>query len=268
MVIKIGARPVSPKVEKSPIAISKTYVPPEPPPPPKPVDLTGTTLEVFNVDQGTDEWHEVRRGIVTASVMHALVSSSTLHVSKGETAKSIHRLLAAERITNFTEPTATSRDMERGNLDEPYARDLYSETHASARTAGFMVRTFDGFKIGYSPDGLVGDDGLIEIKSRAQKKHLEVVLHEDDVPAENMAQMQTGIMVMGRAWCDYVDYTGGMALYVKRVYPDPAWQQAIIEAAKLFEASATEMISDYLEATKDAPIAERIDHYMDLEIKF
>lgn len=267
MIIKTGARAATPKVERPPVAISKTYVPPEPPPRPELVDLTGTTLEVIEVDQGTEEWHAARRGIVTASVMGALISSTTLHVSTGETAKSIHRLLAAERITNFTEPTGMSRDMERGNLDEPYARDLYSETHAPAVTAGFMIRTFDGFRIGYSPDGLVGDSGLIEIKSRAQKKHLEVVL-ADEVPAENMAQMQTGMLVSGRKWCDYVDYTGGMALWVKRVYPDPAWQQAIIEAAKLFEANATQMISDYLEATKDAPIAERIDHYMDLEIKF
>ncbi|NKG22239.1 lambda exonuclease family protein [Paeniglutamicibacter terrestris] len=263
--IKTGARKETPKQETPPVAISKTYVPPENPARAEPVDLTGTTLEVFNVDQGTEEWHAVRRGIVTASVMHALISSTTLNVSTGETAKSIHRLLAAERITNYTEPTATSRDMERGNLDEPYARDLYSETHAPAATAGFMIRTFAGFQIGYSPDGLVGDDGLIEIKSRAQKKHVEVVLAEDDVPAENMAQMQTGILVMGRKWCDYVDYTGGMALYVKRVFPDPAWQQAIIEAAKLFEASATQMISDYLEETKDAPIAERIDHFEEME---
>ena len=185
---------------------------------------------------------------------------------ESETARSLILTLAAERITGYVEPMTMSRDMERGTLDEPFARDKYAEHYAPVTELGFMVREFDGCRIGYSPDGLVADDGLIEIKSRKQKVHLKTVL-ADEVPAENMAQIQTGLLVSGRDWCDYVSYSGGMKLYVKRVYPNPAWHTAILEAAQAFETAATQMIDTYLTRTADAPMTERIDHYLDLELK-
>jgi len=157
--------------------------------------------------------------------------------------------------------------MERGTLDEPFARELYSEHHAPVTEIGFMVLNRDDwhFKIGYSPDGLVGDDGLIEIKSRAQKKHLATIL-ADEVPAENMAQCQTGLLVSGRKWLDYVSYCGGMPLWTKRVYPDPRWHEAIIEAVELFEANAAEIIARYTAAVNGLPSTERIEHFAEMEI--
>jgi len=182
-----------------------------------------------------------------------------------ETALGLIMTLAAERITGFVEPTLQSRAMERGQLDEPYARDAYSTHHARVTELGFMVRDFDGFKIGYSPDGLVGEDGLIEIKSRTQKIQLKTVL-ADEVPGENMAQLQTGSLVSGRPWIDYTSYCGGMKLWTKRVYPDPAWHAAIIDAANQAETIITNMVSDYLETTADMPDTERIDHFAEIVI--
>jgi hypothetical protein len=153
--------------------------------------------------------------------------------------------------------------MERGTLDEPYARDKYAEHHAPVTELGFMVRDDWGFRIGYSPDGLVGDDGLIEIKSRRQKKHLATIL-ADEVPLENMAQCQTGLLVSGRDWIDYVSYCGGMPLYVKRLLPDPKWQAAILEAVASFEDNAALMIANYQDSVAGLPPTERINHYEDL----
>jgi hypothetical protein len=255
------------------------------------------TLQIFkDLEQGTDEWLAERCGIVTASVVGHLVASrqpsaieadcpdcgaaaadpctgkrspgplKTLHSARAAAARELDRMtLAAERITGHVEPVPTSRAMERGTMDEPYARDAYSEHHAPVTELGFMVRQFDGFKIGYSPDGLVGEDGLIEIKSRAQKAHLKTVL-ADEVPAENMAQLQAGLLVSGRAWIDYTSYCGGMRLWRKRVYPDPAWQTAIIAAVEQFEKTASEMVSTYLAATEGLPETERIDHFPEMEI--
>lgn len=183
-----------------------------------------------------------------------------------ETALGLILTLAAERITGHVEPVQVSRAMERGTLDEPYARDVYSQHHARVTELGFMVRDFEGFQIGYSPDGLVGEDGLIEIKSRVQKIHLKTVL-ADEVPGENMAQLQTGLLVSGREWIDYTSYCGGMKLWTKRVYPDPAWQAGILHAAAQLEKTAADMVSDYLDATADMPMTERIDHYLELELK-
>ncbi|AYR00938.1 exonuclease [Arthrobacter phage Hestia] len=185
--------------------------------------------------------------------------------NNSETALGLTMTLAAERITGHVEPVQPSRAMERGTLDEPYARDAYSEHHAPVKELGFMVRDFDGFQIGFSPDGLVGEDGLIEIKSRSQKTQLKTVL-ANEVPAENMAQIQAGLLVSGRAWCDYVSYSGGMKLWTKRVYPDPAWHAAIIHAVAQFEKAAADMVSTYLDATADMPMTERIDHFPEIEI--
>ena len=184
-----------------------------------------------------------------------------------ETALGLIMTLAAERITGHVEPIQTSRAMERGTLDEPYARDAYSTHYAKVNELGFMVREFDGFRIGYSPDGLVGDNALIEIKSRNQKTQLKTVL-ADEVPGENMAQLQTGLLVSGRAWIDYVSYSGGMKLWTKRVDPDPNWGYAIMQAADQAETIISNMVSDYLEATAGMPDTERIDHYAELELTF
>ena len=226
------------------------------------------TLQIFKeLEQGTDEWLAERCGIVTASVAGQLVTP-TLKTANNDTSRGLTMTLAAERITGHVEPIQPSRAMERGTLDEPYARDAYAEHKGWAvDQIGFMVRQFDGFKIGFSPDGLVGDDGVIEIKSRAQKIQLKTVL-ADQVPAENLAQIQCGLLVSGREWCDYVSYSGGMKLWTKRVYPDAAWHEAIFAAVKQFEADATEAVSTYLAATADMPDTERIDHFAEPEFTF
>ena len=167
--------------------------------------------------------------------------------------------LAAERITGWTEHVYVNAAMERGNMDEPLARDLYSATYAPATELGFMVRDDWGFSIGYSPDGLVGDDGLIEVKSRAPKKHLATIL-ADEVPAENMAQVQCGLLVSGRSWCDYLSYCGGMPRSPKPVHPDPAWFGAIIAAVTNFEAAVADITNTYTERVAGLPATERIDY--------
>ena len=186
----------------------------------------------------------------------------------GDTAEMLSKTLIAERITGHVEPAPTSRAMERGNLDEPYARLAYEErTGTSVDEIGFMTEDKHGYILGYSPDGLVGDDGLLEIKSRTQRIQLQTIL-ADEVPAGNLAQLQHGLLVSGRAWIDYVSYCGGMPLYVKRVYPDPEWHEAILAAVKLFEDKATSIISRYLEATAGQPNTERIDHFPETELVF
>ena len=186
-------------------------------------------------------------------------------VSSTDYSRALTLTLVAERITGYVEPVQESRDMLRGTLDEPYARDVYSERYAPAHEVGFMVRDFGWGRIGYSPDGLVGNDGLIEIKSPRQKKHLATIL-ADEVPAEHMAQIQTGLLVSGREWLDFMSYNGGMPPYVKRVHPDPLWQAAILEAARAFENTAAVMIGNYRLATAGQEPTERINHFPDIEI--
>ncbi len=146
--------------------------------------------------------------------------------------------------------------MLRGTLDEPRARELYSEHYAEATEVGFLVRDDWGFQIGYSPDGLVGDDGLIEVKSPRAKTHLRTIL-ADDAPAQHMAQLQAGLLVSGRQWVDFISYSGGMPMWHKRVLPDQRWFDAIVAAVAQFEKTAEQMISDYLTAVDGLPQTER-----------
>ncbi len=212
-----------------------------------------------------------RKGGVPIKTMHPTRKApddapDVLEVATTETAEKLTAHLAAERITGRVEETFTSRDMERGQLDEPYARDAYVEHYAPVTELGFMVREEDdwGFKIGCSPDGLVAEDGAIEIKSRLQKIQLLTIL-SGEVPTENMAQCQTVLLVSGRDWLDYVSYRGGMPLYPIRVEPDPRWQEAIVAAVRVCEENIAKMIAVYEAAVEGLPQTEYIDHFPALE---
>jgi hypothetical protein len=215
--------------------------------------------------QGSPEWHEARRGIITASVIGQFITPRTIKPAANEKTRAIAYQLVAERITGVVEERFVSSAMERGHFIEPIARDLYSQHYAEATEVGFMVRDDWGFKIGYSPDGIVGDDGLIEIKDHLPKLHLAIIL-ANEVPPEHIAQCQTGLLISGRAWIDYISFSGGMPLFKKRMLPDPQWQAAIVEAATQFEKSATDMIVGYELATIHMPETERVDMYADIEM--
>lgn len=179
-----------------------------------------------------------------------------LTVADTDDARGLTAALVAERITGHVEDSRMTADMWRGVEDEPRAREFYQEHHAPVREIGLLVRDDWGFPIGCSPDGLVGDDGMIEIKSRLQRHQLLTVL-DDGIPAANMAQLQAALLVSGRAWIDYVSFCGGMPLYVKRVTPDPRWHAAIIAAVEAFEASAADMTKRYHAATDGLPLTSR-----------
>ena len=224
------------------------------------------SLHVYDqIEQGSEEWHAARRGIITASVVGQFITPKTIKVAANDKTRAMAYQLIAERITGHTEDTYVSRDMEAGHFIEPLARDLYSEHYAPATEVGFMVRDDWGFKIGYSPDGIVGDDGLIEIKRRFAKFHLQTIL-SDEVPLEHMAQCQTGLIVSGRKWIDFISYCGGMPLCVKRVLPDRLWREAILKAVLDFEESAEIMIDAYHAATLGMPATERVEQFQEIEI--
>lgn len=223
------------------------------------------TLTTYpDITQGTPDWDDARRGMVTASAVSALLTS-TGKVASNDTARTLTALLVAERITGHTDPTYLSDDMVRGLMDEPRATAKYAEHYAPVTEMGFMTRGIDGYEIGYSPDGLVGDDGLIEIKSRRQKKHLRTIL-DDAVPSENVAQIQCALLVSGRDWCDYISYCGGMPMWTKRVLPDPVWHVAIVEAVAAFEENAALMLATYAERTANLPATDRATDYEEMVI--
>jgi phage FluMu protein Com len=178
-------------------------------------------------------------------------------VADNDTSRGLTNTLAVERITGWTEETPMTSDMWRGVEHEPFARDKYAEHYAPVTEVGFLIREDDGWRLGYSPDGLVGDDGLLEIKCPRAKTHLSTIL-ADEVPAYYMAQLQAGLLVSGRKWIDFVSFVAGMPLYRKRIEPDPAWFAAITGACIAFEANVTRIVADYEKRVAGMPMTERI----------
>lgn len=219
-----------------------------------------------DLEQGTEEWLEARRGILTASTIGKLITPKTMKVATNDTARALIRALTAERITGHIEPVFVTADMEFGQMIEPIARQMYAEwQNVEVREVGFITREIDGHTLGYSPDGLVGDDGLIEIKSRRQHIQLDTIL-TGKVPAANMAQIQTGLLVTGREWCDYLSFCPQMPLYRIRVEPQKLWQDAIREALATFEVVASGYIASYEHDTDGLPVAEAISMYPEIEL--
>lgn len=214
--------------------------------------------------QGSDEWLAARCGLLTASEMK-LILTPTLKVASNDKERAHLYELLAQRISRFVEPSYIGDDMLRGMEDEIEARALYAEHVAPVEEVGFITNDKWGFTLGYSPDGLVGDDGLIECKSRRQKFQVETIISRA-VPADYVLQLQTGLLVSERAWCDFISYSGGLPMAVIRVFPDAVMQDAILSAAEAFEARITEKLAAYQEAmASDArliPTTRRIEQEM------
>lgn len=210
------------------------------------------------LEQGTDAWLTQRRGMVTASVVGKLLTSS-LKVADNETARGLIGTLVAERITGETEPSFMNDDMMRGVMHEPIARDKYAETNGvTVEQVGFMVREFGGSRLGASPDGLVGDNGGLEIKCPRAKTHIATIV-ADRVPPQYMAQVQACLLVSGRDWWDYVSFRAGLPMFTKRVFADPTWHAAIVEAVAAFEQSAEALTHNYLTSSEALPATEPVD---------
>lgn len=215
------------------------------------------TLTTYaELEQGSDEWLAARCGLLTASTIGRLITPSTLKVADNETSRGLTMTLAAERITGHVDYVHPTFDMQRGTDDEPFARAVYAERYGHVDEIGFAVIEEGGVKLGFSPDGLVGEEGLIEIKSRKPKEHLTHVL-ANRPPAYNMAQMQAGMYVMDRKWCDYVSFSAGLPLWVHRVHRDIKWFEAIWNAAETFEINVTNIVNNFNAATEGLPMTER-----------
>jgi predicted phage-related endonuclease len=195
------------------------------------------------IEQGSDEWLQLRAGILTASSMKLIVTPTLKTANNDKTRAHLWELLA-QRVTGYVEPQFVSDDMLRGHTDEVYARIAYSENYAEVHDMGFITSDRFGFTIGFSPDGLVGDDGFIECKSRRQRFQMETIV-ENTMPSEYMMQIQTGFLVSERKWCDFISYSGGMHMVTLRILPDREIMDAIVAAATDFETKLNEKLAAY-----------------------
>ena len=212
--------------------------------------------------QGTEEWITTRCGMLTASEMKLIVTPTFKAASNEKERAHLYELLA-QRITGYVEPHYVSDDMMRGHDDEVEAVELYDRHVARVERVGFITNNKWGFTLGYSPDALVGDLGQIEVKSRRQKYQVETFLiHvlDQTSPSAFLIQVQSGLAISERGFCDFISYSGGLPMAVIRVHPDPKIQDAIISAASDFERRLSENLERYRAAIVGAlPTVRRIE---------
>jgi len=169
-------------------------------------------MEIINCQQNTPEWDICRLGMLTCSEAQAISAN-------GLGLKTLVNKLVAERLTGKKENGYQNADMERGRLMESEARNVYElETNNTVTKIGYCK--FDDY-IGGSPDGLVGNDGLVEIKCFKDSTFVDYMF-TGKVDTGYEWQMQMQMYITDRKWCDYVVYNPNFekSLIIKRINRD------------------------------------------------
>jgi putative phage-type endonuclease len=171
--------------------------------------------------QGTPEWFAIRLGKVTASRVADVIART----KSGPSASRANYMaqLVAERLTGACEPSYSNAAMQWGTEKEPDARAAYV-FHRDEDVAEVAFLDHPSIAMtGASPDGLVGDDGMVEIKCPNTATHIDTLISQE-VPAKYVTQMMWQLACSGRAWCDYASFDPRlpetMRLYVHRVHRD------------------------------------------------
>lgn len=213
-------------------------------------EYTGKRGMVIHPDvmQGSEEWHNLRLGLITASEIKYLLSPKTLKPLNNDKTRSHIWELAAQRITKHIEPTYIGDEMLRGHTEEIIARDLFSKHYSPVKNVGFITNDEWGYTLGCSPDGLVGDDEGNEHKSRRQKFQVQTIVEHfrhGTMPEEHLLQVQFCMLVTKRPCWNYVSFSGGMPMLPIRVKADPAIHEAILAVTSEAERQITDAVSDY-----------------------
>ena len=192
-------------------------------------------MRVINCVQGSDEWRKARLGKATASRICDVMRMTKSGVSAMRVKYMTEKIL--ERLTGQEVERKLTLSMQGGKENEPRGRIAY-EQHAELWVieVGFVLHpTLDD--AGCSPDGLVGDDGLVEIKCPDTSTHFEHLI-EGKIDRDYLLQMQMQMLCTGRAWCDFVSFDPRcpqhMQLAVTRVHADPQLQQEINDHLAFF----------------------------------
>jgi len=175
----------------------------------------------MEIEQRTEEWFAARLGKVTASRVADLVGKTKTGYSA--TRDNYMAQLVVERLTQTKAESYTNAAMQWGTDQEPFARAAYEAAqNVMVEEVGFVSHPTIEWA-GASPDGLVGEDGLVEIKCPNTATMIETLLSQK-VPGKYFIQMQFQLACTGRKWCDYVAFDPRMPakaqMFVRRVDRD------------------------------------------------
>jgi putative phage-type endonuclease len=195
------------------------------------------------MEQRTSEWHTARLGKVTASRVADVIAKTKS--GYGASRANLMVDLICERLTGQPASTFSNAAMEWGTEQEPHARAAYSAaTGELVEEVGFIDHPRIAAS-GASPDGLIGDDGLVEFKCPATATHLDTLLAQT-VPGKYVSQIQWQMTCTGRKWCDFVSYDPRLPehlrMFVKRVERDDDYIKMLECEVTLFLAEMEEKL--------------------------
>lgn len=197
-------------------------------------------IEIYRGEQGTDEWRQMRAGIPTASEF-ATVLAKGRGGAESKTRRTYLLKLAGERLTGEPAESYSNGHMERGKAMEAEARDAYAFMRdADYEQVGFIRNG----NAGCSPDGLIGTDGMVEIKTKLPHLQLEVLL-ANELPAEHVAQCQGALWIAEREWLDFVSYWPRLPLFTVRVQRDEAYIARLAEAVAGFNGELNAIVQRF-----------------------
>lgn len=176
-------------------------------------------MKVYNFEQGSEEWLKCRLGKLTGSVAHTIATN-------GKGLETLCLEKATEILTGIISDGYKNDAMQHGNDYEAEARSIYElETGNTVIQVGFCE---DNEFVGVSPDGLIGDDGLIEIKCPTDKTYTQYLI-DGVIKPEYYSQMQMQMLITNRNWCDYVVYNPNFkkTIIIKRVKADKEHMEKI-----------------------------------------
>lgn len=174
-------------------------------------------MKIHDCQQGSREWFALRRGVPTASNFGKLITAKTGKLSASAD-DYICELIAELHFLGAHEDPPVSAAMRHGIDCEPEARKWYSlDKNQDVKQVGFCMD--DDGRYGCSPDGMVGDDGLLELKCPQGKTQVAYLL-DGGLPSEYRAQVHGQLIVTGRQWCDFLSYCPGLPPLLLRVEPD------------------------------------------------
>lgn len=195
-------------------------------------------LEIINCVQGSPEWAQARLGIPTASEFASILARGR-GGAESRTRQSYLYKLAGERLTGEVMESVTTIHMERGKLMEEEARSAYSFVSGrDCERVGFLRRG----RAGASPDALIGQDGLLEIKTKLPHLLIETLL-KGEFPAEHKAQCQGQLWIAEREWIDLAVYWPGLPLFISRAARDEAYIRELAEAVEAFNDELDHVVS-------------------------
>ena len=170
-------------------------------------------MKIIECEQRSAEWHQARSGVPSASEFDKIVTSDG---SPSKQRQKYMYELVGQKLGALPEESYTNKAIENGILREADAREMYSRDVKPVIQVGFCLAD-EGW--GCSPDGFVGEDGLIEIKCPILSTHIEYLIKQK-LPTDYVQQVQGQMLVTGRKYNDFISYYPGLKPLVVRCYRD------------------------------------------------